>query len=173
MEIYIPDLYQKSIYNINYDLLISRGIKCILFDLDNTLVPVTVKKTNKKLKELFDDLKSKGFKIIIFSNSPKSRVKIFKDELDVDCCARALKPLKNKYLKILKEYNLNIAEIACVGDQLITDVRGGNNIGITTILVNPIGTKEKLATKICRIYEKKVYKKLRDDNLFKKGKYYE
>lgn len=44
MEIYIPDLYQKSIYNINYDLLISRGIKCILFDLDNTLVPVTVKK---------------------------------------------------------------------------------------------------------------------------------
>ncbi len=173
MEKFIPDVYQKSIYTINYDLLISRGIKCILMDLDNTIVPITIKNANKKIKELFDELKNKGLKVIIFSNSSKSRIKPFKDELEVDCCANAFKPLKKKYLKILTEYNLNVAEVACIGDQLLTDIQGGNKIGITTILVNPIGTKERNMTKICRYIEKHIYKKLRDANLFTKGKYYE
>ena len=101
MEKYIPDIYQKSIYTINYDTLYNRGIRCLLIDLDNTIVPITMKKPNKKVKELFDDLKTKGFKVIIFSNSPKSRVKPFKDELDVDCCAFALKPFKFKYNTII------------------------------------------------------------------------
>ena len=173
MEQYIPDIYQKSIYNINYDLLAARGIKCILMDLDNTMVPISIKKSNKKIKELFDDLKTRGFKVVIFSNSPKSRVKPFKDELDVDCCANALKPFKKKYLKILNEYNLDVTQVAAIGDQLITDIRGGNSIGITTILVNPIGSKERVTTKINRFLEKGIYKRLRDENLFKKGKYYE
>ena len=59
MEKYIPDVYQKSIYTINYDVLASRGIKCILFDLDNTMVPITVKNSNKKIKELFDAINKK------------------------------------------------------------------------------------------------------------------
>ena len=173
MEKYIPDIYQKSIYTINYDTLYNRGIRCLLIDLDNTIVPITMKKPNKKVKELFDDLKTKGFKVIIFSNSPKTRVKPFKDELDVDWCARALKPFKFKYNKILEEYKLNVATVACIGDQLLTDIKGGNNIGVTTILVNPIGTKEKFMTRINRYFERKILKKLRDNDLFTKGKYYE
>ena len=173
MEKYIPDIYQKSIYTINYDILYNRGIRCLLIDLDNTIVPITMKKHNKKIKELFDDLKTKGFKIIIFSNSPKKRVKPFKDELDVDCCAIAMKPFKRKYMKILDEYKLNVTSVACIGDQLLTDIKGGNNVGITTILVNPIGTKERLTTRINRHFERKILKKLRDNDLFTKGKYYE
>ena len=52
MEKYVPDIYQKSIYNINYDALLSRGIKFLMFDLDNTLAPITLKEPNKKTKEL-------------------------------------------------------------------------------------------------------------------------
>ena len=73
MEEYIPDIYQKSIYTINYEKLIDRGIKCLLFDLDNTIAPIGVKEPTKKVKELFDDLKKMGFKIIIFSNSGSKR----------------------------------------------------------------------------------------------------
>lgn len=173
MEKYIPDIYQKSIYSINYETLYSRGIRCLLIDLDNTIAPITIKEPNKKTKELFDELKTKGFKIIIFSNSPKIRVKPFKDELDVDCCANASKPFKKKYKKILEEYKLNVANVACIGDQLLTDIKGGNNMGLTTILVNPIGTKERLITKINRYFERKIFRKLRDNDLFTKGKYYE
>lgn len=173
MEKYVPDIYQKSIYTINYDALYSRGIKCLLIDLDNTIVPITMKNSNKKIKELFDDLKTKGFKIIIFSNSPKSRVKVFKEELDVDCCALASKPFKRKYKKIMHVYDLKESEIACIGDQLLTDIKGGNRLGLTTILVNPVGTKERFLTKINRAFEKRILRKLRDNDLFAKGKYYE
>lgn len=173
MEKYVPDIYQKSIYNINYDALFDRGIKFLLFDLDNTLVPVTLKEPNKKIKELFDELKEKGFKIIIFSNSGKARVKPFKDMLEVDCCIKALKPFKKKFLKVFATYEVEVSEVAIIGDQLLTDIKGGNNVGITTILVNPIGTKEKIWTKINRYFENKIIRKLRDNNLFTKGKYYE
>lgn len=173
MEKYVPDIYQKSIYNINYDALFNRGIKFLLFDLDNTLVPVTLKEPNKKTKELFDELKEKGFKIIIFSNSGKIRVKPFKDILEVDCCINAHKPFKKKFLKVFETYNIEVTEAAIIGDQLLTDIKGGNNVGITTILVNPIGTKEKIWTKINRYFENKIIRKLRDNNLFTKGKYYE
>ena len=173
MEKYIPDIYQKSIHTINYDLLYARGIRCLLIDLDNTIAPITMKEPNKKTKELFDDLKTKGFKIIIFSNSTKMRIKNFKDELDVDCCASARKPLKGKYKKIMQVYDFQESQIACIGDQLLTDIKGGNKMGFTTILVNPVGVKERFVTNINRYFEKKILRKLRDNDLFAKGKYYE
>ena len=52
MEKYVPDMYQKSIHTINYDSLLSRGIKCLLFDLDNTLAPITEKTPNEKIADL-------------------------------------------------------------------------------------------------------------------------
>lgn len=173
MEKYVPDIYQKSIHTINYDLLYTRGIKCLLIDLDNTIVPVTMKEANKKVKTLFDDLKTKGFKVIIFSNSSKKRVKHFKEELDVEYIGHAMKPFKRKYKKVIEKYNLQESEIACIGDQLLTDIKGGNKMGLTTVLVNPVGVNEKFVTKINRYFEKKILRKLRDNNLFAKGKYYE
>src|SRR5574344_1966334 len=122
MEIYLPDIYQKSIYAIDYDKLKTRGIKCLLFDLDNTLVPYNIKEPNNKLVDLFIDLKKKGFKVIIFTNSPKRRAIIFKDMLDVDCCASARKPRIDKFLVVLNEYKYAISEIAIIGDQILTDV---------------------------------------------------
>ncbi len=173
MEKYIPDMYQQSIYTIDYQKLLDKGIKCLLFDLDNTLAPVTDKKPTKKLKDLFEELKKKGFKVIIFSNSLKKRIKPFKEELNVDCCASARKPSKTKFLLVMKEYQYNINEVAIIGDQILTDVVGGNKVGILTVLVNPISNKDFIFTKINRFREKKIMKKLRDKNLFSKGRYYE
>ena len=166
MEKYIPDMYQKSIYAIDYDKLIKRGIKCLLFDLDNTITPVKMKTPSKKTKKFFSDLKEKGFKVIIFSDSPKKRVKPFKDALDVDCAASAHKPHPKKFLQVLKEYNYSISEIAIIGDQILTDIVGGNNIGITTILVNPISPIDFIWTKFNRFREKKIIKKLEQKNIF-------
>ena len=64
-------------------------------------------------------------------------------------------------------------QIACIGDQLLTDIKGGNKMGLTTILVNPLGIKERFSTRINRYFEKKIFRKLRDKDLFTKGKYYE
>lgn len=173
MEKYVPDIYQKSIYTINYDSLYSRGIKCLLFDLDNTIAPLKEKSPNAKVKKLFDKLKKKGFKIVIFSNSPSMRVRPFKDTLEVDCCTNARKPSSRKFLSVIKLYKYNFSEVAIIGDSMIDDIAGGNGVGITTILVNRLAKKEYPLAWLKRKYEKRVIKKLRDKDLFIKGRYYE
>lgn len=173
MEKYVPDMYQKSIYTIDYQKLYDRGIRCILFDLDNTMVPINIKEPNKKLKDLFDELKEKGYKLIIFSNSNKKRVDPFKQYLDVDSYPFALKPFLKNFNKVLNTYHYKEDQIAIIGDQMITDIAGGNKIGITTVLVNPISNKDKIFTKINRIREKHIMVQLRNNNLFVKGRYYE
>ena len=173
MEKYIPDIYVKSIYYIDYEKLKERGIKCILFDLDNTVAPLSIKKPNKKIKELFTKLKEMGFKLIIFSNNKKSRLKPFKEELEVDCAFNCKKPMQKKFNIILRDYKYGISEIVIVGDNIVTDVLGGNKVGITTILVNPISNKERPQSKFSRLYEKHIMKKLSKHELFFRGKYYE
>lgn len=173
MDKYIPDMYKKSIFDVNYDLLSSRGIKCLLFDLDNTLALINEKEPRKDVIELFNKLKEKGFKIIIFTNSPSKRVKPFKNILEVDCCPFACKPFSRKFLSIIKIYDLQFSEIAIIGDSMMDDICGGNKVGITTILIERLGTKEFFIASLKRKRENRIIKKLREQNLFIKGKYYE
>lgn len=173
MEKYVPDIYQHSIYDINYQKLLNQGIKCIMFDLDNTLVAPSIKKPTDEVIKLFKKLKKMGFRVIIFSNSTKRRVKPFKETLEVDCSAFSKKPFKKKFLKVLSVYNYTITEVAIIGDQIITDVVGGNNIGILTVLTDPISKKDMFLTKFNRIIEKIIIRRLSKKSLFIKGKYYE
>ena len=173
MDNFIPDMYQKSIYHIDYDNLLDNGIKCLLFDLDNTCVPYKDKEPNKKLKELFDNLRDDGFKVIIFSNASKKRLSPFKKYLNVDCSASSKKPCKGKFLKVMKMFNFDLSEVAIVGDQLYTDILGGNRVGIKTILVNPMSKDDAFGTKIFRFLEVSKYKNLKKRGILVKGKYYE
>ena len=172
MERYLPDIYQESIYDINYKSLKEHGIKCLLFDLDNTIVPYNQKVLKAEVKELFYQLKQLGFKIIIYSNSPKMRVKQFGKQLNVDIYSGARKPSIKGFNKIIKNYKFSENQIAIIGDQICTDVLGGNRVGITTILTTPIG-KDPVWTKINRFRERRIMKELRNNDLFTKGKYYE
>ncbi len=173
MDKFIPDIYQKSIYDVDYKSLKNRGIKCIIFDLDNTIAPVNIPIPDKEIKDLFSDLDYLGFKLIIMSNANKSRVEPFKEKLNVDSCCLSNKPLKKKYKKIVSIYGFKDNEIACIGDQLLTDILGANKMGFLSILVNPISTIDYKITKFNRLIEKKIFNILAKKNLFKVGKYYE
>lgn len=170
MDKYIPDLYQKSIYEINYDKLHKRGIKCLLFDLDNTLVPIKCKEVDSTLTELIEKLNKKGFKIIIFSSDDEDRVEMFKEQLKMD----AYSYTRNSYQKYMNEILSKYKEdqIAVIGDEMLKDIAYGNKVGITTILVNPIG-KDRIFKRLKRLKEKRIMAKLRCNNLFVKGRYYE
>ena len=172
MEIYVPDIYQENIYKIDYDVLISRGIKCLIFDLDNTLVTIKERYPRSETKELFQMLKNKGFKILIASNSISARVKPFHDELKVDYICSTKKPHIDKINEYIKSSKFGLDEIAMIGDSMMDDVVCGNTIGITTILLDQIGKAEFPIARIKRIKEKKIQKKLRDKDLFTKGRYY-
>ena len=172
MDNFIPDVYSQSIYTINYKKLKKNGIKCLLFDLDNTLASYKTMEPSRKVKDLFS-LLSNDFKIIIISNSGKNRLRPFKEKLNVDVAFNSHKPFKKKYQKIMELYHFKVNEIACIGDQLLTDILGANRMGFTSILVNPISKKDYFLTKINRFLEKFIYQYFTSHGLFKKGEYYE
>lgn len=173
MDNFIPDMYQKSIYHIDYDKLKDNGIKCLLIDLDNTCVPFKDKVPNKKLIDLFETLKDMDFKVIIFSNATKKRLLPFKNKLGVDCSASSKKPSGKKMQKIIKMFEYDLSEVAIIGDQLYTDILCGNRVGVKTILVNPMSKDDLVFTKIFRLLEKRKYKKFAKKGILVKGKYYE
>lgn len=171
MKQYIPVLYYKNIYEINYQKLKQENIKNLLFDLDNTIIGANKRNVNEHVKKLFHTLKQDGFTIIIFSNSPKRRVRIFEKALHVKSNAFSCKPFSFGFKKICKKYHFIKKETAIIGDQILTDIKGGNRFGIMTILVTPIADKDFILTRLNRYHENKIIKKLEKKGLWKSGVY--
>ena len=172
MDIFVPDIYAQSIYTIDYKKLKKRGIKCLLFDLNNTLASYEIDYPDDKLREKMFELE-KSFRVIIVSNSNKNRLRPFKEKLNLDTSFSSKKPLTKKLKKILNLYNLKDNDIAMIGDSLLTDIWGGNKMNFTTILVNPISEEEPAHVRFMRVFERKIIKKLNKKGILFKGKYYE
>lgn len=167
MDSFIPDIYQKSIYTIDYKQLKKTGVKCLLFDLNDTIAPVSMPVPDKKLKDLFAYLEGLSFKIIILSNATKSRVEPFKEKLNVDSAFKSGKPSLQKYEKVLDLYRFQVHEIASVGDQLFPDIYCANKMGFRSILVNPISKKKS------GNLDRFLFQKLKNKGILEKGVYYE
>ena len=172
LDLFVPDVYAQSIYTINYKKLKKNGIKCLLFDLDNTITPYKTCEPDQKVKELFARLEA-DFKVIIVSNSGKNRLRPFKEKLNVDVAFSSKKPLKGKYKKILTLYKFKIDEVACIGDQLLTDILGANRMGFTSIFVNKVAKFEIFPTKVNRFFEKRILKRFAKKNILISGVYYD
>lgn len=173
MNIFYPDIYAKNIYTINYNKLKDKGIKCLIFDLDNTLVPVKAKMTTREVETFIRRLRQNKFTVILMSNSPKKRVSLFKKSLDIPVFSFSMKPLKRKYKKMLKEYGFDLSEVACIGDQIMTDIWGANRMGFTSILVDKMTKEDFKWTKLNRIVESLILKHFHHKKRFTKGEYYE
>lgn len=135
-----------------------RNIAGIVFDLDNTIIAWSSKEMEQTVIDWLSQLKDQGFKLCIVSNSMESRVGRIARNLMIPYIARACKPLGCGFHAALKEISLQSYQVAVVGDQLFTDVFGGNRIGSFTILVKPLGNQEFIITKLTRILEKIVLK---------------
>lgn len=142
---YIPDVYQKSIFNIDYEQLKSAGIKLISFDIDDTIVPIEKHDPTKAAITLFEKLKKMGFELILVSNANDDRVQRFGEKLCVKCISRASKPHTDAFDTIrqmyVKNYDTELSpkEMAHVGNSMIKDVATGNTYGVTTCLVRNVG----------------------------------
>lgn len=172
MSLLIPKMYQESIYTINYKKLKKKKIKCLLFDLDNTCVGYHEKNPTDELKQLFQDLTEMGFRVIIFSNAMPKRLIPF-ENLGVECHPASKKPLSKSFTKVLQKYHYQKNEVCIIGDQLFTDVLGGNRVGIVTCLVEPLTEEDFILTKIFRMMEGHKFKKLEKEGHLTKGVYYE
>ena len=131
-----PTQYVKNIHEINFNELKAIGIKGIIFDLDDTLVPRTNKEVSLESADLVSKLKEQGFKLCLTSNSRHpSRVKYFAEALDLPPQFLAGKPLPSAFKKALQILGTSPKETAVIGDQLFMDILGGNIMQMYTILV--------------------------------------
>jgi len=60
---------------------------------------------------------------------------------------------------------LKPSQVAVVGDQVFTDILGGNRLGLYTILVCPLNKKEFIGTRVVRQVEKAVLNRLKRKGL--------
>lgn len=146
-----------SIHDIDFNDLQHRGIKAIIADLDNTLVAANEPHATPEVVTLFDRLQSKGFRVIIVSNNRETRVSKFAEPLQLPYIYAARKPFNAAFRKALNRLEAAAEQTVVIGDQLFTDVLGGNWLGAYTILVVPISKREGFWTKVNRLLEKCVF----------------
>lgn len=169
MNLLKPTIYSKDIFSINYSKLKEKGIKLLLFDIDNTIAKIKDKNPSSNTIKLFNDLK-KDFKVVIITNAVPHRALRFKRSLLVDTFSLACKPSKHTYLRIIKKYKFKTNEIAAIGDQIYTDIKDANKLKISSILVDQISKQESIFTKINRIKENNLINKRK---IIERGKYYD
>lgn len=157
----IPDFYYKSIYEIDFDNLKKLGIKNLIIDIDNTLMPWGSKIADENVKDFIISLRNKGFKICLLSNSSRHRVKIFKGDMDIEYFSLGIKPMKIMFKGAMRKLDATPLNTCVIGDQIFTDILGGNRCNTYTILVDPISKKEFITTMMIRRIEKIIKKNLK------------
>ena len=150
---FFPDRYVASTYVIDFEGLYKEGVRGLIFDIDNTLVPHGAP-ADERARALFKRLKSIGFRCCLISNNQKPRVEPFARAVEGNFIENAHKPAVKNYRKACRVIGTDPDRTIFVGDQLFTDIYGAKRAGIRTILVKPIHPKEEIQIVLKRYLEK-------------------
>lgn len=150
-----PTYLQPSLILISPDSLVKMGKKLVLLDIDNTLVGWKMDQVDQEILDWVRECHSLGLKTCIISNALKvKRLKNISHQIESDFIQGLPKPFSHMFKKALKKYDALPKETIMIGDQIFTDVLGGNVTKIHTILVDPLTPKDSLFTKLNRFLEK-------------------
>lgn len=153
LECFYPDNEVDSAYGLDYEALYKKGMRGVIFDIDNTLVPHG-DPADERAIALFARLKKIGYRVLLLSNNKEPRVKLFGDRVGAEYIFKAGKPGKEGYQRAMQRLGTTPKSTMFVGDQLFTDVWGAKRMGITTYLVKPIHPKEEIQIVLKRCLEK-------------------
>lgn len=150
-----PNEYVASVYDIDLDKLWIAGKQVLLIDLDNTLVPWRHGGApSQALLAWSRTAHERGFRVCIVSNGNGERVAAFARALGIPALGAAGKPRRTAFRRALTLIGGVPSEAVMIGDQLFTDVRGGNRSGLYTILVLPVARREWWGTRCMRLLER-------------------
>lgn len=152
-KILYPQLYVNTLLDIPLSELKKANIRAFILDLDNTVTCWNSSYVTGEIIDWFKKLKTEGFKACILSNNGERRVLSVAENLGIPYIHRAQKPRKGAFYRAVDLMGATIGETAVIGDQIFTDVLGGNRAGLYTILVVPISQREFTGTKISRFFE--------------------
>jgi hypothetical protein len=163
-----PKKYLMSVYELTPEMLKSLGIKTVIFDIDNTLVPYWIKEPDEKLCAYFTSLRDNGITISVLSNSKEQRSKVFCRSMNIPYVYRAGKPLTGGLNRLIEKLGVDRDGCLIAGDQIFTDVWCGNMGGIYSVLIKQVSPKDEWITKpkrgIERLVVKSYLKSLKENN---------
>lgn len=151
-----PDLYYTSVTAIDLDALERDGIRYLLIDLDNTLLPRDRAEFPPEIRDWVGALGHRGMTACLVSNNWHARVAGLARDIGLPVVARALKPFPSAFRKGLQALGGIPGETAMIGDQVFTDILGGNLLGMTTVLVAPQSSSDLPHTLLLRRLERRV-----------------
>ena len=159
-----PNGYFQKVEEITIQYLLKHKIKVLILDVDNTLIDYYENITEEVITWA-KNLKGQGMKLYILSNTNnKGKVEKVANKLEIPYKNFAMKPFKKGFLKIQKEIKEPPEKIAVVGDQLFTDIWGGNRCKMYTILVDPINPKDYWYTAWKRPIENNIKQKIKQES---------
>lgn len=159
--IFLPKTFVNTVFDINIQKLKAEGVKAFIFDIDNTLATYAMPIPDERTALWIKGLKDEGFGIYLISNNNSQRVRTFAESVNAEYFARALKPCSYFLKKACRNMGVLPKETALVGDQLFTDIWGGNYLKMHTILVNPISEVEDGFVKFKRKFERAILKNMK------------
>lgn len=159
---FIPSQYVRSVFDITPESLLDKGIRGIITDLDNTLVEWDRPEATPMLIDWLKNMKDSGIQVVIVSNNNELRVKSFSDPLGIPFIYQARKPMGKAFRKALKIMSVKRENVVVIGDQMLTDIFGGNRNKLHTILVLPVAQSDGFFTRFNRMVERRIMKRLKD-----------
>ncbi len=153
-----PKTKLDKITDITVPMLNRRGINALLLDVDNTMSTHHGTVLTDGLTEWIEKMQSAGIRLTVLSNSKEARVKPFAQKIGLPYISLGCKPLPFGYLRGIKQMGERRKATAIVGDQIFTDVLGGNALGVHTILLTPIKLEDKPSFKLRRRLERIIFK---------------
>ncbi len=155
-----PNEYFNKIDKITIEFLQKNKIKALILDMDNTLINVK-EEMPQDVENWAKSLKGQGVKLIIVSNSnKKSKIEKTANKIGIKYVDFAKKPLKGGLKKAMKILGEKPENIAVVGDQIFTDIIGGNRCKMKTILVDSLESKDFWYTAWKRPIENRIKRKI-------------
>lgn len=158
---FYPKAYLKKVVDINIEFLMKNNIKALILDVDNTLIDY-YKNLSEDVIKWAEEMKGQGIKLYILSNTnKKQKVEMVAEKLEIPFRSFAKKPSRKGFIEIQDELKLQPNNIGVVGDQIFTDVIGGNRSKMFTILVDPVTQKDYWYTAWKRPLENIIKRKLK------------
>ena len=134
----LPVVMTTAITDLTPGLLMERGIRLLMLDFDNTIVPYTTNEPTDEVEKWLKMMLSSPVQICVVSNSKRPRVKVFCEKYGIPCITHARKPFSKGIRECLEKFSMDPSECALVGDQIYTDTLGANGAGVQSILVKAI-----------------------------------
>lgn len=156
MKVLQPDIYVNDVLGLDLDAFKREGIDTLLIDLDNTILSRDATEVTGDIHAWIRGLEQSGFITCIVSNNWHSSAIVHAEKLQMDIVAKAIKPLPFAFRQALEKVGSKPSRSAVIGDQVFTDILGGNLLGMKTVLVKPLSANDLPHTLLLRRLESMV-----------------